>query len=216
MLGVNPDIEMTALVENAPCFSAAYLALTRLSAFCAIVFVALIGLPRLAMGQQPFLDSSGSLILNEPGVVEPDWLVSAQTPDLPPPSNPANVPPPVTPPQNAGSASETFEATAPLLDDSAGTDDIVPEPKKEEKKEEKPAIPDLAKGILIQQNDGDLTFVPGMRIQPRYNYDANFHENDFFINRFRLKGAGSAYGLAKYYVELQLDGTSRFQTQAIA
>jgi hypothetical protein len=218
MFGFTPDFELSVLIENGPGLSVGYLALSRLPAFCAIVLIALIGLPRSVVAQQsPFLDTSGSLMLFEPGEAPPGWLISTQTSDLPPPQNPADLPPaPLTPPQNAGPAKDAFEATAPLLDDSAGTDDIVPEPKKEEKKEEKPAIPDLAKGILIQQNDGDLTFVPGMRIQPRYNYDENFQENDFFINRFRLKGAGSMYGLGKYYVELQLDGTSRFQTQAIA
>ncbi len=81
------------------------------------------------------------------------------------------------------------------------------EKKKEEKK---PAIPDLAKGILIASNDGDLTFKPGLRIQPRYEYEEGNDNNDFFIRRFRLKGSGSAYGVAKYGVELKIDNDGRF------
>ena len=78
------------------------------------------------------------------------------------------------------------------------------------KEEKKPVIPDLAKGILIASNDGDLTFKPGLRIQPRYMYDSGNDNNDFFIRRFRLKGSGSAYGVAKYGVELKIDNEERF------
>ena len=84
------------------------------------------------------------------------------------------------------------------------------EEKKEEKKEEKPAVPDLAKGILIASNDGDLTFKPGVRIQPRYAYEEGNDNHDFFIRRFRLKGSGSAYDVAKYGVELKIDNDGRF------
>lgn len=87
------------------------------------------------------------------------------------------------------------------------------EAKKDEKKDEKkekPAIPDLAKAILIAQKDGDLTFKPGLRIQPRYMHDDGNGNNDFFIRRFRLKGSGSAYGVAKYGVELKIDNEGRF------
>jgi hypothetical protein len=89
------------------------------------------------------------------------------------------------------------------------------EAKKEEKKDEKkekPAIPDLARAILIAQNDGDLTFKPGVRIQPRFAHDSGNGNSDFFLRRFRLKGSGSAYGVAKYGVELREDNEERFFT----
>jgi hypothetical protein len=76
--------------------------------------------------------------------------------------------------------------------------------------DETPAIPDLAKGLLIAENHGDLTFKPGLRIQPRYMYDSGSSNNDFFIRRFRLKGGGSAYGVAKYGVELKIDNEGRY------
>ena len=96
-------------------------------------------------------------------------------------------------------------------EESAGIVTEVPdEEQAEEKKDEKPVIPDLAKGILIASNDGDLTFKPGVRIQPRYMYDSGNSNNDFFIRRFRLKGGGSAYDLAKYGVELKIDNEGRF------
>jgi hypothetical protein len=79
-----------------------------------------------------------------------------------------------------------------------------------EEKKEKPPVPDLAKGILIATNEGDLTFKPGLRIQPRYMFDSGNDNNDFFIRRFRLKGAGSAYGVAKYGAELKIDNEGRF------
>jgi phosphate-selective porin len=79
-----------------------------------------------------------------------------------------------------------------------------------DKKKEKPPIPDFAKAILIAQNEGDLTFKPGLRIQPRYMFDSGNDNNDFFIRRFRLKGSGSAYGVAKYGVELKIDNEGRF------
>jgi Phosphate-selective porin O and P len=83
----------------------------------------------------------------------------------------------------------------------------------EEKEAEKPIIPDLARGILIATNDGDLTFKPGLRIQPRFIHDDGNGNNDFFIRRFRLKGSGSAYGIATYGVELREDNEERFFVQ---
>jgi hypothetical protein len=73
-----------------------------------------------------------------------------------------------------------------------------------------PAIPDLAKGILILSNDGDLTFKPGVRIQPRYIYETGNDNNDFLIRRFRLKGGGNLYDLGKYGVELKIDSEGRY------
>jgi len=54
-----------------------------------------------------------------------------------------------------------------------------------------------------------LTFTPSMRIQVRYSYGLNPADPDhnFQLRRFRLKGKGDIYGLAKYYAELKIDGT---------
>jgi hypothetical protein len=169
------------------------------------------------------LPGGDRIALNDAGYAS---TTTEPPPSVPPPANPADNPlilPPqngaaeVPPPEPPAETDPLLKLDPPLKEEGDVADDVL-EAEKEEKKEEekKPLIADFAKGILIQQNDGDLTFVPGMRIQPRYNYDANFHENDFFINRFRLKGSGSAYGIARYLVELQLDGTSRFQTNPIA
>ncbi len=83
--------------------------------------------------------------------------------------------------------------------------------------EEKPEVVDLAKALNPSTVcDDPLTFTPGVRIQPRYDYDGNFGNNDFFIRRFRLKGSGSAYGVAKYGVELKIDSTNRFEANPTA
>jgi hypothetical protein len=55
-----------------------------------------------------------------------------------------------------------------------------------------------------------VTFVPSVRVQPRYTYDQADANNDFFIARVRFKGGGDAYGIAKYGVELKLDNVGRF------
>jgi phosphate-selective porin len=123
-------------------------------------------------------------------------------PPEPTDNGPTILPPPVDPVAEADAASPT-EPT-----ESAGIVTDVPEPEQEEAEE--PVIPDLAKGILIAQNHGDLTFKPGLRIQPRYMYDEGSSNNDFFIRRFRLKGSGSAYGVAKYGVELKIDNEGRY------
>jgi hypothetical protein len=54
-----------------------------------------------------------------------------------------------------------------------------------------------------------LTFTPSMRIQVRYSYalDPVDPDHNFQLRRFRLKGKGDIYGLAKYYTELKVDGT---------
>jgi hypothetical protein len=70
-------------------------------------------------------------------------------------------------------------------------------------------------------NDGDegllptwhliegLTFTPAMRLQVRYSYglDPVDPDHNFQLRRFRLKGKGDIFGLAKYYAELKVDGT---------
>ena len=128
-------------------------------------------------------------------------------PTIPTPSNspappPANVPPPAT--EATDGAKQPADPTSQFEKDLKKNEE---EAKK--KAGEKPIIPDLAKGLLIATNDGDLTFKPGLRIQPRFIHDSGDGNNDFFIRRFRLKGSGSAYGVAKYGVELREDNEER-------
>ncbi|MCK5703762.1 MAG: hypothetical protein KAI29_21540, partial [Cyclobacteriaceae bacterium] len=57
------------------------------------------------------------------------------------------------------------------------------------------------------------TFKPGLRIQTRYDreHDANGNRNnDFFIRRLRLKGGGKVFDVAKYYFEVKIDNTGKF------
>jgi hypothetical protein len=142
---------------------------------------------------QSYGQSSG----NDPGVQTSDDSGIA-----PPPPEPAQNE--LLPPQGASDPEQPEE--------SAGIVTEVPDepPTDPAEEEEKPVIPDLAKGILIAQNHGDLTFKPGLRIQPRYMFDSGNDNNDFFIRRFRLKGSGSAYDVAKYGVELKIDNEGRF------
>lgn len=55
---------------------------------------------------------------------------------------------------------------------------------------------------------GEITFKPGLRLQPRYDNVAD--DNDFFIRRFRLKGSGKVYDVAMYGAELKVDSSERF------
>jgi hypothetical protein len=230
MLGLISDFELSVFVENTTNLSTCMAGVARLSACMALLCVGITGVPARVLGEQPRSAGSREVLLLSDAGFDNDWIYlpsvelatftqgqNASTdkpiePTFPPPVNPADA---LAPAEIGPLMPSPVDATSPLnysMDggaDSPGAED-------KSREEKKPIIPDLAKGILIQSNDGDLTFVPGMRIQPRYNYDANFHDNDFFINRFRLKGSGSAYGLAKYFVELQLDGTSRFETTPIA
>ncbi len=57
---------------------------------------------------------------------------------------------------------------------------------------------------------GDITFKPGLRLQPRYMYDNFNDDNDFFIRRFRIKSSGNIYGIADYGGELKVDSSERF------
>jgi hypothetical protein len=51
-----------------------------------------------------------------------------------------------------------------------------------------------------------ITFKPGFRVQGQYRYgDASDHL--FRIRRFRMKGSGKLFGIAKYGAELRVDGT---------
>ncbi|MEX2308961.1 MAG: porin [Pirellulales bacterium] len=116
--------------------------------------------------------------------------------------------PPLPPPMDP----TTTEQNGPALPSEPKEDGgIVTEvPDEPPKKDEKPAIPDLAKGILILSNEGDLTFKPGVRIQPKYIYESGNDNHDFLIRRFRLKGGGNAFDIAKYGVELKIDNDGRF------
>ena len=57
---------------------------------------------------------------------------------------------------------------------------------------------------------GEITFKPGLRLQPRYVFDEINNDHDFFIRRFRLKGSGKAYDVATYGAELKVDSSERF------
>lgn len=63
---------------------------------------------------------------------------------------------------------------------------------------------------LFGKRPGEITFKPGLRLQPRYTYDGETHNHDFFIRRFRLKGGGEVYDVAHYYAELKIDSTKKF------
>jgi phosphate-selective porin len=70
---------------------------------------------------------------------------------------------------------------------------------------------DTAKYLVVLPTDcGPITFKPGLRIQPRYIYDDLNDNNDFLIQRFRLKAGGDIFDWITYYTELKIDGTSRF------
>lgn len=130
-------------------------------------------------------------------------------PTISAPSNSAAPAPKTLPPPAAeatGGVKQPGEGSLSLEFDK----DLKKNEEEKKKATEKPVIPDLAKGLLIATNDGDLTFKPGLRIQPRFIHDDGNGNNDFFLRRFRLKGSGSAYGVAKYGVELREDNEERF------
>lgn len=140
---------------------------------------------------------------------EPTPAPHPNSQDLPAPMpNPTIEPAPANQPNSAPAQAQ--QAAPPAQQAAPSLSGELKKVEAEEKKKEKPAIPDFAKAILIAQNEGDLTFKPGVRIQPRYMFDSGNDNNDFFIRRFRLKGSGSAYGLAKYGVELKIDNEGRF------
>jgi hypothetical protein len=120
----------------------------------------------------------------------------------------------IAPPPPEPAVTDPMAEMEAQQDDDSGIAPPPPEPTaaEEEAAEEKdePVIPDLSKGILIMENHGNLTFKPGVRIQPRYMYDSGNGNNDFFIRRFRLKGSGSVFDLGKYGVELKIDNEGRF------
>jgi hypothetical protein len=57
---------------------------------------------------------------------------------------------------------------------------------------------------------GDITFIPGLRIQTRYEYNNIDKNNDFFVRRLRLKGKGNLFKLASYAFEVKIDNAGRF------
>jgi Phosphate-selective porin O and P len=63
---------------------------------------------------------------------------------------------------------------------------------------------------VTPDGEGDITFTPGLRIQTRYEYNAIDNNNDFYINRLRLKGGGKFFDAGQYYFEVKIDGTGKF------
>ncbi len=66
---------------------------------------------------------------------------------------------------------------------------------------------------LTPDGKGNITFTPGLRIQTRYDLekdDDGNRNNDFFIRRLRLKGGGKVFDVAKYYFEVKIDNTGKF------
>ena len=141
-----------------------------------------------------------------------DWYAPAPTSSLAQSEGatalPSNDPPFLPPPADQQSAAEDAPVMPTQPEEDSGIVTEVPDEPPAEDKE--PAIPDLAKGILILSNDGDLTFKPGVRIQPKYIYESGNGNHDFLIRRFRLKGGGNAFDIAKYGVELKIDNEGRF------
>ncbi|MFA9409587.1 MAG: porin [Candidatus Dadabacteria bacterium] len=73
------------------------------------------------------------------------------------------------------------------------------------------AIPLQAQSQYVTPDgEGDITFTPGLRIQTRYEYNEVDKNNDFYINRLRLKGGGKFFSAGKYYFEVKIDGVGKF------
>jgi phosphate-selective porin len=51
-----------------------------------------------------------------------------------------------------------------------------------------------------------------VRIQPRYTFDDNNDNHDFFIRRFRIKGSGTIFDHAWYGTEFKIDSSERFSS----
>lgn len=52
------------------------------------------------------------------------------------------------------------------------------------------------------EGSGNITFEPGLRVQPGYRYDWRDGNNDHFIRRVRFKGKGQLFDMTRYYAEL--------------
>lgn len=129
--------------------------------------------------------------------------------------------PPLPPISDANSPTETIDGPAlqpPEPADPAEEGANLPDLTADETAPDGgPKIPDYAKALLPLSSDrGDISYSPGLRIQPRYTYDGNTDNNDFLIQRFRLKAGGKAYDLAKYYLELKIDGTGKYEASPSA
>ncbi|MCB9295629.1 MAG: porin [Lewinellaceae bacterium] len=57
---------------------------------------------------------------------------------------------------------------------------------------------------------GNLTFVPGVRMQVRYEYNDVDENNDFYIKRMRFKGKGNIFDVANYNFEIKVDNTGKY------
>lgn len=57
---------------------------------------------------------------------------------------------------------------------------------------------------------GNITFVPGIRMQVRYEYNDIDQNNDFYIKRMRWKGKGNIFDVASYNFEIKVDNTGKF------
>ncbi|MCB9265575.1 MAG: hypothetical protein H6558_11155, partial [Lewinellaceae bacterium] len=57
---------------------------------------------------------------------------------------------------------------------------------------------------------GNLTFVPGVRMQVRYEYNDIDQNNDFYIKRMRWKGKGDIFNVASYNFEIKIDNTGKY------
>jgi phosphate-selective porin len=68
---------------------------------------------------------------------------------------------------------------------------------------------------LTPDGKGNITFTPGARIQTRYDVEKDETgdpNNDFFIRRLRLKGGGRVFDIARYYFEVKIDNTGKFNS----
>ncbi|HKI76957.1 MAG TPA: porin [Ignavibacteriaceae bacterium] len=77
------------------------------------------------------------------------------------------------------------------------------------------AVPGQSK-FITPDGSGDITFTPGLRIQPRYEYNGVDNNSDFYIARVRLKGKGNIYNITDYYFEVKLDNVGRFNKTSTA
>jgi hypothetical protein len=66
-----------------------------------------------------------------------------------------------------------------------------------------------------QVTDG-ITFKPGFRLQGQYRYGGVVSDHLFRIRRFRMKGSGKLFGIAKYGAELRVDGTGSTRIPGLA
>ncbi|MCI0334071.1 MAG: hypothetical protein L0228_12710 [Planctomycetes bacterium] len=217
--------------ESVSCLVIAGSAMRTYAVVLLFAFVAVFAAAPRASAQQLWSadDSSGILFVSDAGTetrwfelprvqllaFRDEWYAPSHVLAQSQPAGPAapSEEPLILPPQAGTMTAPTADVDAANPDQTEEIPGIVaqvPAAEPEKKEEDKPAIPDLAKGILIASNDGDLTFKPGLRIQPRYMYESGNDNHDFFIRRFRLKGGGSAYDVAKYGVELKIDNDGRF------